>query len=61
MTDEQFKQLMDKLDEIARQRRAPTYIGYPVPLLPAAPGYPAPQPWQPYDGFPPHWRGGAVD
>jgi hypothetical protein len=65
MTEEQFKQLMDKLDEI--QRAQP---GHQNPYLPQQPGpndlrealrrqwpqhYPAPQPWQPYDGYPRHW------
>jgi hypothetical protein len=66
MTDEQFKQLMDKLEEIKRAQQ-PNYVGYPAPNFMAPsphlprPVYVQPQPWQPYDGLPWHWRGGAVD
>lgn len=62
MTDEQFKQLMDKLEEIKLSQHPPQYIGQPAPYLPR-PAYPQPYPWQPYDGLPPHWGhdGGARD
>lgn len=55
MTDEQFKQLMDKLEEIKRAQGPVVYVG--------SPGYPAPQypkpltqPGQYWDGLPPDWR-----
>ncbi len=56
MTDEQFKKLMDKLEEIQRQlilQQPPSYFG----------PYHPPQPWQPaFDPYaPPHWRIGPTD
>ena len=36
MTDEQFKKLMDKLDEMQRQMDAGKWFhGYPIPSMPA--------------------------
>ena len=47
MTDEQFKQLMDKLEEIKRAQQPPQYIGH----------FPQPQPWdhRQNDQLPLHW------
>lgn len=42
MTDEQFKQLMDKLEELKRMPPIPP--GHYGPMHPV---YPAPLPWQP--------------
>lgn len=52
MTDEQFKQLMDKLEEL-KTYRAPGYFGpptYPPPLYQPQPGT---NPY--YDSLPRYW------
>lgn len=53
MTDEQFKQLMDKLEELKRAIPVPSGIGYPNPYPPAP--Y-SPNQYQNFDGLPNHWR-----
>lgn len=58
MTDEQFKQLMDKLEEIRRAQQpypGTTFIPVPQPMPPLTlqPQY--------YDGFPQHWRHTITD
>jgi len=62
MTDEQFKQLMEKLDAIERRLPVnPNSVHYLSPQT--FPGPQTSQPWQPQygDQFPWHWRGGTVD
>ena len=56
MTNEQFKQLMDKLDQMQRQMDAKTW--WPVYPVPPAPFYPSPvNPFVPFDPF----NGGTRD